>query len=81
MPQLVVRNIEETVVRKLRTRAAREGVSMEEEHRRILREALIGRKKRGATFADYLISIPQASENEPSDLFERKRDMPREIDL
>ncbi len=81
MPQLVVRNIEETVVRKLRTRAAREGVSMEEEHRRILREALLGRKKRGATFADYLVSIPQASETEPSDLFERQRDLPREIDL
>lgn len=81
MPQLVVRNIEETVVRKLRIRAAREGVSMEEEHRRILREALLGRKKRGATFAAYLVSIPQAPENEPSNLFERKRDMPRKIDL
>lgn len=80
MPQLVVRNIEETVVRSLRTRAVRDGVSMEEEHRRILREALLGRKKR-VTFADYLVSIPPASETEESDLFERKRDMPREIDL
>lgn len=81
MPQLVVRNIEEQVVRKLRVRAAREGVSMEEEHRRILREALVGHKKRGATFADYLISVPQASESEPEDLFERQRDFPREIAL
>lgn len=81
MPQLVVRNLEEKVVRKLRLRAARDGVSMEEEHRRILREALLGRNQQGKTFADFLLSIPQASENEPSDLFERQRDLPREITL
>ncbi len=81
MPQLVVRNIEEKVVRKLRRRAAGEGVSMEEEHRRILRAALLEHGKPGKTFADYLLAIPQAVENEPSNLFQRRRDMPREIDL
>ena len=76
MPQLVVRNIEGAVVRKLRIRAARDGVSMEEGHCRILREALLGCGKQGAIFTEYFISIPQAGENEPSDLFERQRDMP-----
>jgi len=81
MSQLVVRNIEESVVRKLRTRAAQEGVSMEEEHRRILRAALLGRRKRAGTFADHLMAIPPAAANEPPDLFKRQRDLPREIDL
>jgi len=81
MPQLVVRNIEEKVVRKLRSRAARDGVSMEEEHRRILRTALLEHGKQGKTFADYLVAIPQAVEKERSNLFKRRRDLPREIDL
>lgn len=81
MPQLVVRNIEEKVVRKLRSLAARDGVSMEEEHRRILRTALLEHRKRGETFADYLVAIPQAGKNEPSNLFKRQRDLPRAIVL
>ena len=81
MAQLVVRNIEEKVVRKLRSFAAREGVSMEEEHRRILRAALLEHSKQGGTFADYLMVIPQAGKNEPSNLFKRQRDLPRSIDL
>ncbi|MEI6351835.1 MAG: DNA-binding protein [Verrucomicrobiota bacterium] len=81
MPQLIVRNIEEKVVRKLRLRAAADGVSMEEEHRRILRAALLGHLKPGTTFADYLLAIPQATSDEPPGLFERQRDLPREIEL
>ena len=81
MSQLVVRNIEEKVVRKLRIRAARDGVSMEEEHRRILREALLSHAEPGKTFVDYLLTIPTAVENEPPGLFERQPDLPREVDL
>jgi plasmid stability protein len=40
MAQLLVRDIEGEVVRELKVRAARHGRSTEEEHRRILREAL-----------------------------------------
>jgi len=43
MAQLIVRNIEEKMVKKLKQRAGEHGVSMEEEHRRILRVALLGR--------------------------------------
>lgn len=41
MNQLLVRNLEAPVVRRLRARARLNGVSVEEEHRRILREACL----------------------------------------
>jgi antitoxin FitA len=40
MAQVIVRNLEETVKRKLKRRAARHGRSMEEEIRDILRDAV-----------------------------------------
>jgi antitoxin FitA len=40
MPQLLVRNISDELVRALKLRAAAHGVSAEEEHRRILTMAL-----------------------------------------
>lgn len=45
MSLLMVRNVEPRVVVRLRMRAARNGVSVEEEHRRILQEALLGHQK------------------------------------
>jgi plasmid stability protein len=42
MATLTVRNLEEDVVRRLHIRAAANGRSAEEEHREILRVALIG---------------------------------------
>jgi antitoxin FitA len=80
MPQLLVRNIEEKVVRKLRERAAKAGVSVEEEHRRLLRETLL-RREDNPSFKEHLLSIPQASADEPEDLFVRSRGLPREVDL
>ena len=46
MSQLLVRNLEEGVVRRLRARARRHGVAVEEEHRRILREACLRSRER-----------------------------------
>ena len=40
MTSLTIRNVDETTKQKLRIQAARHGVSMEEEVRRILKEAL-----------------------------------------
>jgi plasmid stability protein len=40
MAQVIVRNLEDSVKRKLQRRAARHGRSMEEEAREILRDAL-----------------------------------------
>ncbi|MGH7973438.1 MAG: FitA-like ribbon-helix-helix domain-containing protein [Limisphaerales bacterium] len=78
MPQLIVRQIEEKVVRKLKERAGQHGVSMEEEHRRILREALLEKPKKKPSFKDYLLQMPDIG---PDELFERQRDTGREVEL
>ena len=70
MAQLVVRQIEETVVKKLRERATRAGVSMEEEHRRILRDALGGGLRRAESFKAHLLAMPGVDEDS---LLDRKR--------
>jgi len=41
MTQLLVRNLEPTVIKRLKERARLHGVAVEEEHRRILREACL----------------------------------------
>ncbi len=76
MAQLLVRNLEEDVVRRLKARAARNGRSAEEEHRRILRDAL--RPKAPVSLKELLLEIPGGGED--SD-FERPRDMGRPVDL
>ena len=78
MPQLIVRQIEEKVVKKLKQQAGAHGVSMEEEHRRILRESLLGRTGKRISFKQYLRQMPDVG---PDELFERKRDLGREVNL
>jgi len=58
MAQLIVRKLEDKVVRKLKERAAKCGVSMEEEHRRILRETLLKAPKPKMSFGEFLIAPP-----------------------
>ena len=69
MANLVVRNIDERVVKALKARAGSHGVSAEEEHRRILQAALLGPVKKPLT--EVLLAIPEAGED--SD-FERLED-------
>jgi plasmid stability protein len=64
MPHLIVRQIEKNVVKKLKERAGRHGVSVEEEHRRILRDALLGTATRKQSFKDFLLSMPAVGEDE-----------------
>ena len=78
MAQLIVRNIEEKMVKKLKQRAGEHGVSMEEEHRRILRVALLGRSEKRLSFKQYLREMPEAG---PDDLFERAHHPGRKIEL
>jgi hypothetical protein len=64
MSQLLVRNIEASVVQKLRRKAAKDGISVEEEHRRILRTALLGKKSRPKlSFKEYLLSMPNVGDD------------------
>ena len=75
--QLIVRNIEEEVVRELKLRAARHGRSAEAEHRQLLREALLPDKTK-KPFKELLLAMPAVGED--SD-FERAPDLGRQVDL
>lgn len=78
MAQLIVRRIEEEIVTRLRERAARRGVSAEEEHRRILREAVLGARPRRGDLKDHLARMPDVGEDA---LFDRPRAKPRPVNL
>ena len=78
MPQLIVRQIEEQVVKKLKEQAGQHGVSMEEEHRRILRAVLVGPYKKQPSFKEYLLSMPNVGEDKD---FERGIQIERPVEL
>jgi plasmid stability protein len=77
MTQLIVRNLEEEVVRELKIRAARHGRSAEAEHREILREVLLPAKQR-RPLKDLLLAIPPVGEDTD---FERLPDRGRDVEL
>jgi plasmid stability protein len=79
MAQLIVRRIEDHLVRKLRATAATLGVSVEEAHRRILRKSLLGDGAPLPSFKAFLRSMPDAGEDA---IFKRKRTTSRrEVEL
>lgn len=78
MPQLIVRQIEEKVVRKLKQQAGAHGVSMEEELRRILRESLLGKAAKRTSFKEALLAMPNVGEDAD---FERGPQMDRPVEL
>jgi plasmid stability protein len=67
--QLVVRNLDEELVRRLKKRAGEHGVSMEEEHRKILREVLYAEEISNA-FWQHLTDMPDVGDES---LFERDK--------
>ena len=74
MPQLLVRDLESAVVKKLRRRAAAQGVSVEEAHRQLLRRALVAEHAGPQeNFLAYLRAIPPGAQIE----FPRAKDRPR----
>ena len=74
---MIVRNLEEEVVRELKMRAARHGRSAEAEHREILREALLPRKSK-RSLKELLLAMPAAGEDAD---FERSPDLGRDVEL
>ncbi len=56
MAQLLVRDIDESLVRKLKRRAREHGVSAEEEHRRILKETLARPARGKRSLVEFLLS-------------------------
>jgi antitoxin FitA len=69
MANLIVRNIDESIVKALKRRASLHGVSAEAEHRKILEQVLLQPNKK--SFAEVLMQIPDAGND--SD-FERVED-------
>jgi antitoxin FitA len=69
MANLIVRNIDEAVVKALKKRASQHGISAEAEHRKILQQALLQPPKK--SFAEVLSLIPDVGKD--SD-FERVQD-------
>lgn len=64
MSQLLVRKIDPHTVQKLKARASAHGVSAEEEHRRILQEALSRPDKSKPSLIEYLSATEVAPEVE-----------------
>jgi antitoxin FitA len=76
--QLILRNLEDDLVKKLKQRAAAHGVSAEEEHRRILRRALSEPEEDFPDLKGLLLAMPDLGDD--SD-FDRQRDVARDVDL
>ena len=70
MANLVVRNIDEQIVRALKEKAGRAGRSAEAEHRHVLSQVLLLPKKK--TFAEVLAAMPNVGKD--SD-FERHQEL------
>lgn len=72
VPQILIRQLDGSVVRKLRAKAAAEGVSAEEEARRILRRSLVGDVP-AMPLIDFLRTMPGGR------IFRRHKRKPRKI--
>lgn len=77
MAQLIVRNVDPAIVRCLKERARKHGISMEEEHRRVLKAVLSIDGDR-LDFKAFLASCPDVGHDE---VFERPAHASREVEL
>ena len=77
MAQLLVRDLEDEVVLALRQKAAQDGTSVEEAHRRVLRFALLSKKPK-KSFKEFLLEMPEGGDDS---IFERHRSRPRAVSL
>ncbi len=78
MAQILIRKLEDSVVRKLRAKAASEGISAEEAARRILRRSLTGSAP-AVSLIDYIRSMPDMGEDDS--IFERPKNKPRKVKI
>jgi antitoxin FitA len=78
MPDLLVRGVDEEIVRALKERAVAHGRSAEAEHREILVAALVHPRKR--SFADVLASMPDVGADADFERVQSGRAVPRVFD-
>jgi plasmid stability protein len=74
MPSLIVRKLDQALVRKLKARAAQNNRSMEAEHRAILHRAL-AEPATDKSLKDRLLAMPNVGADED---FERPKDLGRD---
>jgi len=74
VPQILIRELDSEVVRKLRANAAAKGVSVEEEARRILRRSLMDDVV-AMPLIDFLRTMPDVDDR----IFRRPKRKPRKI--
>ncbi len=77
MPQILIRQLNSAVVRKLRAKATAEGVSAEEEARRILRRSLVGDVP-SMPLIDFLRTMPGVDDDS---IFRRRKRKLRKVAL
>ena len=73
MPQILIRRLDQHVVRRLRAKAAADGVSAEEEARRILRRSLVGEVP-AMSLIDFIRTMPDVGDGRT---FRRPKHKPR----
>ena len=78
MPDLLVRGVDETLVKALKERAGAHGRSAEAEHREILAEALVRPRRR--SLAEVLASIPDVGTDADFERVESEGKTPRVFD-
>lgn len=67
MAQLIVRNLNDGIIRRLKVRAAQNGRSAEAEHREILKEMLMAPRSM-RSLRDLLFAMPEVGEDEDFDV-------------
>ncbi len=77
MAQLIVRNLDDEIVARLRVRAAANGRSTEAEHREILRDVLMTKRRR-RSFKEHLMQMPGGGSDAD---FARRQDKGRKVRL
>lgn len=77
MAQLIVRNLDDEVIRRLKKKAVDNGRSTEAEHRDILCRALLG-SRRETSLKQWLREIPESGTDRD---FAREAEKPRKIRL
>jgi plasmid stability protein len=61
MANLIVRNVNEDIIKALKMRAGRHGISAEAEHRKILAQALVKARKR--SFVEAIAAMPNVGKD------------------
>ena len=77
MHQILIRKLDGAIIGKLRAKAAAEGVSTEEEARRILRRSLVG-DVAAMPLIEFLRTMPDVDDD---GIFRRPKRRPRKVSL